>query len=266
MTLRRSLTLLTLLPLVLVACADGGGGSTDGGSTDPAAIEGIEWSLDRGSIASLISDAPQDAVVTIEFADREVGGRAACNSYGGAYQASNDGSIAFEAFSVTEMACDEPLMALESAYLAALGQVTGFNVEGNLVLTGGDVTLEFDAVVPLEPLPLVGTAWTLTTIASGDAVSSTIAGIETTAGLTADGSIDGSAGCNRYSGTYTGGGGGMLTFSPLATTKMMCAEDVMAQEAAFLQAMEQVAAFEIEGSQLRLLDSGGAMLLGFDGA
>jgi heat shock protein HslJ len=190
-TLRRSLSLLTLLPFVLVACADDGGGSTDGGSTDPAAIEGIEWSLDRGSIASLISDAPQDAVVTIEFEDREVGGRAACNSYGGAYQARNDGSIAFEAFSVTEMACDEPLMALESAYLAALGQVTGFNVEGDLTLAGGDVTLRFNAVPAPEPLPLVGTAWTLTTIASGDTVSSTIAGTDTTAELTVEGSIAG---------------------------------------------------------------------------
>ncbi len=36
----------------------------------------------------------------------------------------------FESFAVTEMACDEPLMALESAYLTALGHVTGFGVEG----------------------------------------------------------------------------------------------------------------------------------------
>lgn len=265
MTLRRSLSLLTLLPFVLVACAENGGSDTDVG-TDPADLTGVTWQLDGSSIASLMSDPPQDAVVTLELADGQAHGTAACNSYGGAYQASDDGSIAFESFSVTEMACDEPLMALEAAYLTELGRVTGFSVEGDLVLTGGDITLTFSAIPPPEPLPLVGTAWKLTTIASGDTVSSTIAGTDTTAELTADGSIEGSAGCNRYSGAYTEGGGGMLSFSALATTKMMCAEDVMAQEAAFLTAMEQVAAFEIEGSQLWLLDGGGALLLGFDGA
>lgn len=266
MTVRRSLTLLTLLPLILVACADNGG-SGAGIGTDPADLVGVTWQLDASSIASLVNDPPQDAVVTIEFADREVGGRAACNSYGGAYQASNDGSIAFEAFSVTEMACDEPLMALESAYLTALGRVTGFNVEGDLTLAGGDVTLRFNAVPAPEPLPLVGTAWTLTTIASGDAVSSVLAGTDVTAGFDdGDSTISGTAGCNRYSGIYTEGGGGTLSFSTLATTRMMCAEDVMAQESVFLAAMERVAGYAIEGTQLSLVDASGAMLLAFEGA
>jgi heat shock protein HslJ len=47
---------------------------------------------------------------------------------------------------------------------------------------------------------------------------------------------------------------------------MMCAEDVMAQETAFLTAMGKVASYEIEGTKLTLLDAGGAMLLVFDGA
>ncbi len=263
MTLRRSLGLLTLLQLVLVACANDGGAS-GGESHDPADLTGVTWQLDGSSIASLVSDPPQ-AVVTLEFADGQAGGRAACNSYGGAYQAGDDGSLSFEMFAVTEMACDEPLMALESAYLAALGQVTGFGVEGNLALTGGDVALKFGVVVPPEPLPLVGTTWTLTTIASGDAVSSTIAGTEVTAVFDdTESSVSGSAGCNRYAGTYANGGG-TLAFSALAITKMMCAEDVMAQESGFLASMEQVAASAIEGTQLSLFDSAGALLLAFDG-
>lgn len=266
MTSRRSLTLLTLLPLILVACADNGGGGA-GIGTDPADLIGIPWQLDGSSIASLVNDPLQDAVVTIDFADGEVGGRAGCNSYGGAYQASNDGTLSFESFAVTEMACDEPLMELESAYLAALAQVTGFGVEGNLALTGGDVTLKFGAVPPPKPLPLVGTTWTLTTIASGDSVSSVLAGTEVTAGFDdGDSTISGTAGCNRYSGTYVEGGGGMVSFSALATTKMMCAEDVMAQESAFLAAMERVAGYAIEGTQLSLVDASGAMLLAFEGA
>jgi putative lipoprotein len=86
-----------------------------------------------------------------------------------------------------------------------------------------------------------------------------------TAAFTADATVSGSAGCNRYSGSYTGTGD-QLSFSPLASTKMACADDVMAQESAFLASMEQVASFSIEGSQLTLADGSGALLLGFDGS
>ena len=113
-------------------------------------------------------------------------------------------------------------------------------------------------------LPLVGTTWTLTTIASGDAVSSVVIGTEVTAVFTADATVSGSAGCNRYSGSYTWTGD-QLSFSPLASTKMACADDVMAQESAFLSGMQDVASFAIDGAQLTLMDASGALLLGFEG-
>jgi len=155
-------------------------------------------------------------------------------------------------------------MTLEGAYLEALGTVTGFAVDGKLTLHGDEIDLTFDEEVSLVALPLVGTTWTLTTIASGDAVSSVLNGTDVTAVFTADATVSGSAGCNRYSGSYTWTGD-QLSFSPLATTKMACADDVMAQESAFLASMEQVASLAIEGSQLTLADGSGALLLGFDG-
>ena len=263
MTLRRSLTSLTLGTLVLVACADPGDG-TGGTGTDPQALVAHEWTLDASSMASLAGEVPAGAIVTIAFEDGQASGRAACNSYGGAYDAGDDGSLSFESFAVTAMACEAPLMTLESAYLEALGAVTGFGVDGKLTLNGDEIDLTFDEEVSPVALPLVGTTWTLTTIASGDAVSSVLNGTEVTAAFTADATVSGSAGCNRYSGSYTWTGD-QLSFSPLATTKMACADDVMAQESAFLASMEQVASLAIEGSQLTLADGSGALLLGFDG-
>jgi len=225
---------------------------------------GHEWTLDASSIASLADEVPAGAIVTIAFEDGQASGRAACNSYGGAYDAGDDGSLSFESFAVTAMACEAPLMTLESAYLEALGAVTGFGVDGKLTLNGDEIDLTFDEEVSPVALPLVGTTWTLTTIASGDAVSSVLNGTEVTAAFTPDATVSGSAGCNRYSGSYTWTGD-QLSFSPLASTKMACAEDVMAQESAFLASMEQVASFAIEGSQLTLTDGSGALLLGFDG-
>ena len=263
MTLRGSLTFLTLGTLALVACTDPGDGSSTG--TDPAALVGHEWTLDASSMASLVDEVPAGAIVTIAFEDGQASGRAACNSYGGPYDAGDDGSLSFESFAVTAMACEAPLMTLESAYLEALGAVTGFGVDGKLTLNGDEIDLTFDEEVSPVALPLVGTTWTLTTIASGDAVSSVLNGTEVTAAFTADATVSGSAGCNRYSGSYTWTDD-QLSFSALASTKMACADDIMAQESAFLASMGDVASFAIEGSQLTLSDGAGALLLGFDGA
>ena len=262
MTFRRSLASLTLVSLALVACADTGDGS--GSGTDPGDLLGVVWTLDRPSMAGLVDEVPPGATVTLSFEDGQASGRAACNSYGGAYDAGDDGSLSFEGFAVTEMGCEPPLMTLESAYLDALGAVTGFSVDGKLTLRGDGVDLTFDEEVPPVALPLVGTTWTLTTITSGDAVSSVLMGTDVTAEFTADGTVSGSAGCNRYNGSYTWAGD-QLSFSPLASTKMACADDVMAQENAFLTSMQEVASFAIEGSQLTLSDASGALLLGFDG-
>ena len=92
-----------------------------------------------------------------------------------------------------------------------------------------------------------------------------ISGTELTTLFSDDGSVSGSGGCNRFSGTYAVDGDS-LTLSPLASTKMACADHVMAQEGVFFDGMAEVASFAIEGTQLTLSDGSGAPLLGFDGS
>lgn len=262
----RGAALLALAVLVLPACADEAGGGAAGPGTDPDALLGVTWRLDAASVAALVDDAPQDAVVTLAFEDGQVSGTAACNSFFGAYEATEDGSIAISGLGQTEMACDPPsLMTLESAYLGALAVATTFDVNGGLELTGGDVALRFDEEVPPEPLPLVGTVWTLDSVYQGDAVSSLVVGTDVTMTLGQDGVASGSGGCNAYHGDYTRDDDA-LAFGPIASTKMACADDVMGQEAVFFAALEDVASSSIEGSRLTLLDVSGAPLLGFVGA
>ncbi len=262
--MRAAAALVSLAILLTPACADEGDTASDGAGTDPDDLVGIVWRLDDPSIASLAEDVPDTAVVSLEFADGQVSGRSACNSYFGGYTADDDGSLSFDALGGTEMACEEPLMTLEAAYLSALGAVTSFSVGDTLELAGPTGTLTFFEEVPPEPLPLVGSQWELDSVFAGDAVSSTVAGTEVTMILADDGSVSGSSGCNTYSGTYTVDGDA-LSFGPLAGTKMACAEDVMAQETAFLTSLAEVAGSAIEGSRLTLLDGSGAPLLGFVG-
>lgn len=231
-------------------------------------MTGVTWVLDQASMMTLVDKVPADARIDIAFDGTQVHGRSACNSYAGGYEADSDnGTLTISQLAGTQMACGD-LMELESAYLAALGDVTGYQVTGNqtgLVLTGGTAALTFVPEAPMQPLPLEATAWTLTTIATPDsqAVSSTIAGTKVTA-LFDMGSVSGSGGCNSYHGAYEASGSS-LTFGPVASTKMMCEQDVSTQEQQYFTALDATASFAIDGDQLTLSDDRGQMLLQFSG-
>lgn len=252
---------VAVLALVGVSCADG-----DGSEGEDGTLEGVTWVLQRSSIDELAADAPEDARVDLVFEGGSIAGQSACNRYGGPYEVDGT-SISFGDLFSTNMACDQPLMELESAYLAALGQVGEHEVGAEeLVLTGSDVRLVFDVEAAPEPLALVGTAWSLETVGTGsDAVSSPIAGTTVTLQLEDDGSASGNGGCNTYRTAYETDGSS-ITFEPIASTKMACEPDVMDQEAAVLGALEQAATFEIVGDVLTLSGADGGFLVSFSGA
>ncbi|HEX6843707.1 MAG TPA: META domain-containing protein [Actinomycetota bacterium] len=243
------------LMLILAACAE------PAPPGDGADLVGRTWILDPSSVAALLAEAPADARATIRFDDGEVGGTAACNLFGGTYTLGEGDAIAIAVGAMTEMACEEPLMALEAAFVEALGEVRSFRVDGDVLTLDGDgVTMSFDAE---RPLPLEGTAWRLDGIAAGgDAVSSTLAGTKVTARFAADGTVVGRGGCNEYGGAYTVDGAA-IAITDVVQTMMACEDDVMAQEAAFFDGLARAASFAIEGSTLSLSDTGGRFLLSF---
>ena len=77
-----------------------------------------------------------------------------------------------------------------------------------------------------------------------------------------EGRAAGSAGCNRFSGSYDLAGD-QLTFGPSAATRKMCA-DGMDQEMAYLQALTRIASYKIEGEELRVRDEDGEVLARFE--
>jgi heat shock protein HslJ len=246
--------------LAAASCADDGSGGTSGGG-----IEGVTWILDAASIGTLVDEAPESASVTLLIEAEQASGVAACNHYGGPVTIDGE-AISFGTFAVTEMACEPGVMALEAAYLDALGQIDTFSVGADgshLLLTGGTIGLSFAAEVPL---PLVGTDWRLDGIAVGaDAVSSTLAGTEATLGFDDAGQASGNASCNTFNGSYQVDGG-VLSFGPLATTRMFCGEPgVMDQEQQVLAGLAATRSFAIQGSTLTLSDGSGAFLLSYVG-
>lgn len=234
-------------------------------------LTGTTWILDAASTEALIDEVvPETARVTMRFEDDgTAGGSGGCNSFSASYTANDDGTLSVEPGGMTQMACEEPLMRLDAAYVASLGDVSSFEIldEGmGLLLTGGETPLSY---VAEQPLPLEGTAWAVDAIAIGnDAVSSAIAGAE--ADLVFDaGSVSGSTGCNRLVGSYSLEGGpaeGSISFSEIATTKMLCEPDVADQEQVILTALDTAESYAIQGSTMSLFDAGGSFLLSLVGA
>jgi len=65
-----------------------------------------------------------------------------------------------------------------------------------------------------------------------------------TALFSVDDKVAGSAGCNSYNGTYVVSGN-ELSVGPLATTRKMCAQPIMQQEQAYLDALQAARTYEI---------------------
>jgi heat shock protein HslJ len=143
--------------------------------------------------------------VSLAIEGSTVGGIAACNHYGG--ELDRDGAgLSFGAMTMTEMGCDEPVMALEAAYVAALGRVEAAARDGDrLRLSGPGVDLEFAIVPPLADADPVGTDWVLESLILGDAVSSVVG--EARLRLDADGTLSGSSGCRGFDASYRIDGG-----------------------------------------------------------
>tara|TARA_R110001583_G_scaffold136216_1_gene288094 strand:+ start:37128 stop:37703 length:576 start_codon:yes stop_codon:yes gene_type:complete len=72
--------------------------------------------------------------------------------------------------------------------------------------------------------------------------------------FTLDGKIVGSTGCNRYFGGYTRDGNNLM-ISALGSANMMCVDDAMDVEDAFIAAMADVKSWKIDQGELLLLDA-----------
>ena len=106
---------------------------------------------------------------------------------------------------------------------------------------------------------LTGKVWALTELEGVPPVADT--GIS--AQFSPDGKISGSAGCNRYSGTYTISGNSITITSSIASTMMMCDDAIMEQESAYLKALPEAKTYEINGDQLTLTGAENNKLAGY---
>jgi heat shock protein HslJ len=243
--------------LLVVACA---APSTTTTASGPAAVLDPSggWRLVEGTADGQPLVLRDDAPVTFNVVGSQVSGGSGCNQYFGEFGL-DGGRVTLGPLGGTEMACEEPLMALEAAYLAGLATVDSARMDADqLVLTGPGTELRFERVEPPPAARLGSTQWTLDSLVSGDAVSSTV-GEPATLLLLEDGTFEGSTGCRMFTGQYMTVGDELEVDGLKAEGN--CRGDAAEQDQHVLDVFEGRFRPTIEGQQLTLTGDGGNRLV-----
>lgn len=244
--------LAVVLMVGLAACDSFGGDNANGG------LGGTDWTV--VSIAG--TETIPDARPTMRFAfGGQLTGSDGCNQYGGPFKTDRQ-DITIGQLTATLIGCEPLLGAQAQAFNEALtGAATWRLTEaGTLELRGhGDVIAEplVDAPPPSDAVvsDLAGTTWLLQELGGA-----TLVDVEPSVTFGGDGTVSGSAGCNTFNGTYDLDGAS-VTFGPLATTKMACADPTMFVESAFLAAMAGVTGWSVDAAGRLVLDGPRPLIL-----
>lgn len=245
--------MLVAATILLSACAT----MTD--LSTPPPLEGPRWRLtDLWGQAQPAGPAP-----TLWFDGTRVSGSDGCNRFTGPTTRTGADLRIGPGLAGTRMACPDPLRARAEAFARALGdtrrhrtQATSSGDRLDLLGADGAVVASFTA----QSQALAGTRWEVTGINDGrQAVVSVQAGTRVTLAFDGQGRVSGSAGCNRFTARFEARPGTVRIEAP-AATRMACPEPgVMAQEQAFLRALDAARTFRIEADELELRDADGAL-------
>lgn len=231
-----------------------GGCAQQPDSQDPAALEGVQWTL------SASSETQTDLTtlgVEAEFDGTRMAGFSGINRYTGPYEASADGTFEGGPFASTMMAGPPKAMAAETAYLKLVDAAEKFEIaDGRLTLTTGDgKTLTYQVAKPFE---LAGSSWKVTGYNNGkEAVTSPLFDAELTLTFGSDGTASGNGGVNNFNGPFESDTEA-VKIGPLATTKMAGSAELMQQEQQYLTALQAATEWGVSNGILSMRDGEGA--------
>jgi heat shock protein HslJ len=256
-----TLVVVIVSAVMLAGCYPPANLSAGGGSAMPqGSLHGSEWQL------LTVGGAPAIAgyEATMMLTQGRVTGTTGCNRYTGSYTLPARDALEFGPIASTMMACSDPQMEQERAFLKALEGTRYYaRSEGSLTLKGANGE-ELATFEPRKSTGLVGTTWSATGINNGrQAVVSLAAGSTVTAIFDSGGRVSGSGGCNSYSAGYTVDGN-KIKIDTITQTEMACLDQkIMEQEQAYFAALQKATTYRIDGDKLELRDDGGALQVGF---
>jgi heat shock protein HslJ len=204
----------------------------------------------------------ENTQITLSFANGKVSGSDGCNRFHSSYAVKGEELTIDPRVASTRSACPEPIMEQASAFITALGSTRSTRLDAeqlSLLDESGALLATFTA----QPAEVAGARWDVLGYNNGrGGVTSLIRGTSLTIEFAEDGSLSGSAGCNRFKATYSVNGTRMQ-IGPAAATRRLCEEPqgVMEQEAAFLKALEGTHVTRFEGDRMELRSESGALMI-----
>jgi len=102
--------------------------------------------------------------------------------------------------------------------------------------------------------------WKLASYGSPANLTAADPNVNTTITFGSDGKLNGNVGCNSFNGDYKVNGN-TVTFSPIASTMMACADPMMQQEGTVFLVFTKTATFKVEGTTLTITSADGASVV-----
>ncbi|MDX1436419.1 MAG: META domain-containing protein [Anaerolineales bacterium] len=251
-----AIPLAGLAVLVLAACTPA--------APAPATSEGLTENL--WILTEMGGNPPvQGTAISAQFdGEGRVGGSSGCNNYSTTYEVSGNNLTFGENIAGTLMACPEPIMAQEQEFFKVMANTATFEIQDETLTYFDEAGTEL-AVFEAQSQELAGSSWEVISYNNGkEAVVSVIIGSEITARFGEEGQLNGIAGCNNYFASYEINGE-QISIGTVGSTEIFCAEPegVMEQETLYLQAIQMADTYKIEGNNMEMRTSDGALVASF---
>lgn len=239
-----------VIGFLTIAAVSGCSASSDSpkDKSDPSGRVFISTSVDGTQI-------PGGGPLTLDFSQAgRVSASAGCNTANGSVEFT-DGKLTIGTMASTMMGCPPGVAESDAWTTTLLSSAPTWSVDGDtLTLTSDDATVTLqDKKIVTPDRVLQGTTWTVTSLISPDAISTSLA-LETSAPeltIAADGSVSGTTGCNRMTGSAQVSDT-TVTFTPMATTRMACPEENMDIERQILAVLDGEVSYTVDADTLTL--------------
>lgn len=252
------------LGLGLCALLSAGPSLTAPLNVEPGALTAGPWSWQQTQMndGALFRPAKPEQYQLRFLPDGTLAIQADCNRAHAQYRL-EESRLHLELGPTTLMACGDD--SLGDRFLTQLGGASlVFVQDGQLFidLKFDSGTMKFSPIEAGLGQALIGSRWRATGYNNGrGALVSLVEGTEISLHFGAEGQLEGSAGCNHYSAPFAFQGE-RVSIGPARSTRKFCAEPdgLMAQEAAFLEALPRAVTLERSGERLEMRMADGAMV------
>jgi heat shock protein HslJ len=224
-----------------------------------SSLENTSWILVELNGKPILSET----TITLDLNGSTLTGTDGCNHMGGSYTSTGDSFSVGEDLMSTLMACEGAIMTQSGDYNNALRNASKYQIIDNrlnLLDENGNLLAVFEA----QSQELAGSSWLASFVNTGSSdgtvSSSSIQAAQQTLVFDNQGMISGNAGCNNYFGTYQVEGN-TLTFNEIGSTKMFCGDGLMAEESAFLTALQEATAYKNTSGSLQIFAADDSTLI-----